>query len=93
MITQNGLEIHAIRCSSSVTPADDHAYSKIDEVTKRWLERRLRGALFIERSLPMTTATTGGQTEPINGMQMYYEINGQGEPLVLLHGFKAEIAG
>lgn len=35
----------------------------------------------------MTTTTTTGQTEPINGMQMYYEIHGQGEPLVLLHGF------
>lgn len=28
-----------------------------------------------------------GQTELINGMQMHYEIHGQGEPLVLLHGF------
>ena len=35
----------------------------------------------------MTIATANGQTEPINGMQMYYESHGQGEPLVLLHGF------
>jgi len=35
----------------------------------------------------MTNTTTTGQTAPINGMQMYYEIHGQGEPLVLLHGF------
>ena len=35
----------------------------------------------------MTTYNTSGQTEPINGMQMYYELHGQGEPLVLLHGF------
>jgi pimeloyl-ACP methyl ester carboxylesterase len=28
-----------------------------------------------------------GQTVPLNGMQMYYERRGQGEPLVLLHGF------
>jgi pimeloyl-ACP methyl ester carboxylesterase len=35
----------------------------------------------------MKTPSTSGQTEPINGMQMYYEIRGQGEPLVLLHGF------
>ena len=28
-----------------------------------------------------------GQTENINGMRMYYEVYGQGEPLVLLHGF------
>lgn len=26
-------------------------------------------------------------TVPVNGMQMYYEIYGQGEPVVLLHGF------
>ena len=35
----------------------------------------------------MTTFNTGGQTAPVNGMQMYYELHGQGEPLVLLHGF------
>jgi hypothetical protein len=23
---------------------------------------------------------------PVNGLQMYYEIHGQGQPLVLLHG-------
>ncbi len=28
-----------------------------------------------------------GKTEQINGIQMYYEAIGQGEPLVLLHGF------
>ncbi|HYU35501.1 MAG TPA: alpha/beta hydrolase [Thermoanaerobaculia bacterium] len=28
-----------------------------------------------------------GQTVPINGMEMYFEIQGEGEPLVLLHGF------
>lgn len=28
-----------------------------------------------------------GHTASINGMQMYYEIHGQGDPLVLLHGF------
>jgi len=33
----------------------------------------------------MTSMT--GQTENINGMRMYYEVHGQGEPLVLLHGF------
>ncbi len=26
-------------------------------------------------------------TVPVNGIEMYYEIHGQGEPLVLLHGF------
>jgi pimeloyl-ACP methyl ester carboxylesterase len=28
-----------------------------------------------------------GQTENIDGMRMHYEVHGQGEPLVLLHGF------
>lgn len=28
-----------------------------------------------------------GETVPINGMQMYYVAHGQGEPLLLLHGF------
>jgi len=35
----------------------------------------------------MTTSSARAQTEPLNGMQMYYELSGQGEPLVLLHGF------
>jgi pimeloyl-ACP methyl ester carboxylesterase len=28
-----------------------------------------------------------GQTETVNGVQLYFEIHGSGEPLVLLHGF------
>ncbi|HXG64232.1 MAG TPA: alpha/beta hydrolase [Blastocatellia bacterium] len=35
----------------------------------------------------MNTSSSIGQTVSINGMQMYYEVHGQGEPLVLLHGF------
>jgi len=35
----------------------------------------------------MTTPLPPGQTVTINGMQMYYVLAGQGEPLVLLHGF------
>jgi pimeloyl-ACP methyl ester carboxylesterase len=31
--------------------------------------------------------TPEGQTASVNGMQMYYEIHGQGDPLVMLHGF------
>ena len=27
-----------------------------------------------------------GQTVTVNGMQMYYEVSGEGEPLVVLHG-------
>ena len=32
-------------------------------------------------------SSSAGQSESINGMQMYYEVAGEGEPLVLLHGF------
>src|SRR5271167_2734536 len=28
-----------------------------------------------------------GQTASINGIEMYYEVRGRGEPLMLLHGF------
>jgi pimeloyl-ACP methyl ester carboxylesterase len=35
----------------------------------------------------MTTSLPPGQTVTINGMQMYYVLHGQGEPLLLLHGF------
>jgi pimeloyl-ACP methyl ester carboxylesterase len=35
----------------------------------------------------MEATSTHGQTELINGIEMYYELCGQGEPLVLLHGF------
>src|SRR5215467_6484612 len=34
----------------------------------------------------MKTPSSDKRTEPIYGMQMYYEIRGEGEPLVLLHG-------
>ena len=34
----------------------------------------------------MKTSPPLGRTIPINGMEMYYEIRGAGEPLVLLHG-------
>jgi len=34
----------------------------------------------------MTSTTTQTGYAPINGLNMYYEIHGTGEPLVLLHG-------
>lgn len=34
----------------------------------------------------MKSSSTAEQTISVNGMEMYYEIRGQGEPLVLLHG-------
>lgn len=35
----------------------------------------------------MTQGSASGQTVTVNGIEMYYEMHGQGEPLVLLHGF------
>jgi pimeloyl-ACP methyl ester carboxylesterase len=35
----------------------------------------------------MSASSTIGRHERINGIEMYYEIRGEGEPLVLLHGF------
>jgi pimeloyl-ACP methyl ester carboxylesterase len=35
----------------------------------------------------MTTASSLGRIETINGVQLYFEVAGNGEPLVLLHGF------
>jgi pimeloyl-ACP methyl ester carboxylesterase len=34
----------------------------------------------------MTTTATKSGYAPVNGLQMYYEIHGTGQPLVLLHG-------
>jgi len=35
---------------------------------------------------PMTETTPQSGYAPVNGLRMYYEIHGSGEPLVLLHG-------
>ncbi len=35
----------------------------------------------------MNSPSAEGTIEPINGMDMYYEVRGEGDPLVLLHGF------
>ena len=35
---------------------------------------------------PAFAAEPAGKTVPINGMQMYYEVSGSGEPLIVLHG-------
>jgi pimeloyl-ACP methyl ester carboxylesterase len=45
---------------------------------------------FAQAEATTATPTTGTTTRtgyaPVNGLQMYYEIHGSGEPLVLLHG-------
>lgn len=35
----------------------------------------------------MTTPLPPGQNMMLNGMQMYYVLHGEGEPLLLLHGY------
>jgi pimeloyl-ACP methyl ester carboxylesterase len=35
----------------------------------------------------MTPAQAPGRTEALNGIQLYFEVHGHGEPLLLLHGF------
>ena len=50
----------------------------------------IRSAITIAAML-MTTAAfaqvePAGQTVEVNGMQMYYEVSGEGDPLVVLHG-------
>ena len=43
-----------------------------------------------KETAPMTTTTSG--YAPVNGIQLYYEIHGSGEPLVVLHGGLGSIA-
>lgn len=50
--------------------------------------------LMLVVTLGVSTATAQGteargRTVALNGIEMYYEASGQGEPLVLLHGFHA----
>jgi hypothetical protein len=35
----------------------------------------------------MTTANSAGRIETPNGVPIYFEVHGNGEPLLLLHGF------
>jgi pimeloyl-ACP methyl ester carboxylesterase len=55
------------------------------------LAARIVGVILFVVSLMATAQTTGGKTvqsgyAPVNGLKMYYEIHGEGEPLVLVHG-------
>jgi hypothetical protein len=62
------------------------------------LKRTVRGTLVAEMMLvsvlafsQATGASQGGGPvksgcAPVNGLKMYYEIHGSGEPLILLHG-------
>jgi pimeloyl-ACP methyl ester carboxylesterase len=39
-----------------------------------------------EASVSAQDTTTQGEYAPINGLELYYEIHGDGEPLILIHG-------
>ncbi|WP_157018903.1 alpha/beta fold hydrolase [Mesorhizobium xinjiangense] len=45
----------------------------------------IAAALFVTASLPAGAEPTGERVE-VNGMQMYYEVSGEGDPLIVLHG-------
>jgi pimeloyl-ACP methyl ester carboxylesterase len=52
---------------------------------------RFVGVILFVVSLTAIAQTTGGKSvqsgyAPVNGLKMYYEIHGEGEPLVLVHG-------
>src|SRR5688572_23329024 len=53
-------------------------------------------AIIILATSAYTFAQTEATTEPhyasVNGLEMYYEIHGTGEPLILLHGGLGGIA-
>lgn len=59
--------------------------------------RRARALCAVVIALVLATALAYGQVAPaadgkvvaVNGIEMYYESTGQGEPLVLLHGFNS----
>ncbi|MBE0580381.1 alpha/beta hydrolase [Devosia sp.] len=51
----------------------------------------IRPAITIAAAILMSAAAFAqsepvGQTVEVNGMQMYYEVSGEGEPLIVLHG-------
>jgi len=43
--------------------------------------------IFQKKALLMTPARPPGRIEILNGPQLYFEVHGTGEPLLLLHGF------
>jgi pimeloyl-ACP methyl ester carboxylesterase len=46
----------------------------------------LIAASLLLASAPLATAQAVGKRVRVNGMQMYYEVSGTGDPLVVLHG-------
>jgi pimeloyl-ACP methyl ester carboxylesterase len=48
-------------------------------------------ALLMAGAAARLEAQEAGKRVPVNGMQVYYEVTGQGEPLVVLHGAYMDI--
>ena len=46
----------------------------------------LIGAAALLAGPALVAAQPAGQRVPVNGMQMYYEVSGEGDPLIVLHG-------
>ena len=59
------------------------------------LRSTLRSAIVAATLVVATAASLGAQDKgkhvAVNGMQMYYEVSGKGEPLVVLHGAYMDI--
>ena len=44
-------------------------------------------SIRVSKGFSMSESTRTARTERINGIEMYCELQGEGEPLLLLHGF------
>jgi pimeloyl-ACP methyl ester carboxylesterase len=51
----------------------------------------LLAAALLATGTGLAEAQQAGQRAEVNGMQMYYEVSGQGEPLIVLHGAYMDI--
>jgi pimeloyl-ACP methyl ester carboxylesterase len=63
-----------------------NAHHKICRLTMQII---LLGTIFISQNVPQTIAQVKNAANgyaPVNGLKMYYEIHGDGPPIVLLHG-------
>src|SRR5688572_6040210 len=49
-----------------------------------WMTLTTASVFLISASV--ATAQAAGQRVDVNGMKMYYEVSGQGDPLIVLHG-------
>ena len=74
------IEVHTWRTAMSVNIPIRLARTLLCIIISAFLTRDVFG-----QTPPAAEVT--GQSASINGMEMYYEVYGAGEPLVLLHGF------